>query len=288
MSGTDAPAKINLALHVTGRRPDGYHLIESLVVFTELGDHIQAEPAEMDTFVLGGAEADALAGEPVEGNLVLRARDALRSHAREIGRQLAPVEIRLDKRLPVASGIGGGSADAAATLKALCALWDFHPGSEALSRIALALGADVPMCMEGRPLIATGIGERLTPLDLGFGLDMVIVNPRVGVSTPKVFAALESRDNPPLPGPAAASDRDDFLDWLAQTRNDLQAPAQAMVPEITECLSALQSAGARFARMSGSGASCFGLFATRASAEAAEQALRAARPGWFVAATRML
>jgi len=282
----DAPAKINLALHITGRRTDGFHLIESLVVFTELGDRVSVELADRDSFLLEGPEAAALSTEAASSNLVVRARDALRDATRQSGTELPPVDIRLDKRLPVASGIGGGSADAAATLKALCLLWDYEPGSETLSRIALDLGADVPMCLDGKPLIARGIGETLTPIQLGFVLDVVIVNPRIAVSTPTVFSALECRDNPPLPDPEGLGDKDRFITWLTQTRNDLQTPAQRMVPEITECLSALRLAAARFVRMSGSGASCFGVFATAEAAQAAAKRLQHDRPGWFVAATR--
>lgn len=288
MRGIDAPAKINLALHVTGRRADGYHLIESFVVFAELGDHVAVQQARQDAFKLEGPEAAALSAEAASSNLVVLARDALRDAARQSGVALPPVDIRLDKRLPVASGIGGGSADAAATLKALCALWNYDPGQETLSRIALGLGADVPMCLQGRPLIARGIGETLAPVELGFTLDLVIVNPRIGVSTPKVFAALESRDNPPLPDPEGIDDKDRFLKWLAGTRNDLQPPAQEMVPDISQCVSALQLAGAQFARMSGSGASCFGVFSDAAAASLAAGKLRADRPDWFIAATRTI
>ena len=286
MLRTDAPAKINLALHVTGRRADGYHLIESFVVFAELGDHVSVELADRDTFSLEGPEAAVLSTEAASSNLVVRARDALRDAAMQAGTKLPPVAIRLDKQLLVASGIGGGSADAAATLKALCAVWGYDPGAETLSRIALDLGADVPMCLDGRPLIARGIGEALTAVELGFGLDLVIVNPRIGVSTPKVFSALESPDNPPLPDPEGVGDKDRFLQWLAATRNDLQPPAQSMVAEIAQCLSALDLAGAQFARMSGSGASCFGVFESAEAARIAAEGLQRDKPGWFVAATR--
>ncbi|VVT21517.1 4-(cytidine 5'-diphospho)-2-C-methyl-D-erythritol kinase [Hoeflea sp. EC-HK425] len=288
MTGIDAPAKINLALHVTGRRADGFHLIESLVVFTELGDRVSIETSSSDVFRLEGQESQVLAGEDAGNNLVVRARDMLRADAMRSARDLSPVQICLDKRLPVASGIGGGSADAAAALKLLCQHWDYHPGAETLSRIALDLGADVPMCLDGRPLIARGIGEALTPVELGFPLDMVIVNPRVGVSTPKVFQALECRENPPLPQPQGLGDREQFIAWLRQARNDLQPAAQRMVPEISQCLSALGTAGARMARMSGSGASCFGLFADAAEALAAAQKLKQDQPDWFIAATRTL
>ena len=142
------------------------------------------------------------------------------------------------------------------------------------------------MCLNGKPLIARGIGETLAPVELGFSLDLVIVNPRIGVATPKVFSALKSRDNPPLPDPEGVDDKDRFLNWLAGTRNDLQPPAQSMVAEIDQCLSELQLAGAHFVRMSGSGASCFGVFANAEAAGMAAEKLRDNRPGWFVAATR--
>lgn len=286
MDWIEAPAKINLALHITGRRADGYHLIESLVVFAKLGDRVAVQRADCDRFRLTGPEAAALSSEDAANNLVVRARDGLREIARQSGLELPPVEICLDKQLPVASGIGGGSADAAATLKALCSLWDYAPGPDTLSQLALRLGADVPMCLDGRALIARGIGETLSPVELGFGLDLVIINPRVGVSTPTVFSALKCRNNAPLPAPDGLDDRDGFLKWLEAARNDLQPPAQRMVPEIADCLSALELAGARFSRMSGSGASCFGVFDSTELARAAAARLLQDQPDWFVAATQ--
>ncbi|MBU4527686.1 MAG: 4-(cytidine 5'-diphospho)-2-C-methyl-D-erythritol kinase [Hoeflea sp.] len=286
MQTRDAPAKINLALHVTGRRADGYHLIESFVVFTELGDRVSARLADHDGFSLEGPEARALSAEDARSNLVVRARDALREAAPQSGRVREPVHITLDKQLPVASGIGGGSADAAATLRLLCDLWDFRPAPEDLSRIALGLGADVPMCLNGQPLIARGIGEALEPAGLGFALDLVIVNPRIGVSTPAVFSALEARENAPLPALPGLGDRDQFITWLAGTRNDLEPPALQLVPEIGACLSALTDAGALFVRMSGSGASCFGLFENPEAARDAANRLGKEHPSWYVSATR--
>lgn len=290
MPARTAHAKINLALHVTGQREDGYHLLESLVVFTSLGDAVSATPDKVDRFVIEGPEAGSLADEPETDNLVARARDVLRQAALAKGKVAGPVSIRLNKRLPVASGIGGGSADAAATLKLLAELWNYQPGHEAMMQLGLKLGADVPMCLAGRPLLARGIGETLTPLDLGFSLDLVIVNPRIGVATPAVFAALENRQNPPLPPlPVHGfADRDSLLAWLGQTRNDLQAPARISVPAIADCLHALNDAGARFARMSGSGASCFGIFDGSQAAQEAAAQLQRSRPDWFVAATSAL
>ncbi|WP_299867550.1 4-(cytidine 5'-diphospho)-2-C-methyl-D-erythritol kinase [uncultured Hoeflea sp.] len=290
MPARTAPAKINLALHVTGQRDDGYHLLESLVVFTTLGDVVSATPDAADGLVVEGPEASALAGEAQTDNLVARARDVLRQAALAKGKAAGPVNIRLDKRLPVASGIGGGSADAAATLQLLAELWDYHPDHEAMMRLGLRLGADVPMCLAGRPLLARGIGEALTPTKLGFSLDLVIVNPRIGIATPAVFAALENSENPPLPQlPARGfTDREALLAWLRQTRNDLQTPARGTVPAIADCLDALNDAGARLARMSGSGASCFGIFDGPQAAQEAAARLQRTRPGWFVVATSTL
>ncbi|WP_420408537.1 4-(cytidine 5'-diphospho)-2-C-methyl-D-erythritol kinase [Hoeflea sp.] len=284
----DAPAKINLALHVTGRRDDGYHLIETLAVFTTLGDRLSAEFADEDRFSIGGPEAGPLLGDAAQDNLVCRARDALRSSARATGRDAAPVHLHLEKRLPVASGMGGGSADAAAALRLLSTLWGLETDNATLNSIGLELGADVPMCLSRRPLIARGIGERLTPVEIGFPLDLVIVNPRVPVSTPVVFKGLQRRDNPPLPSTGNWGNMDRLLSWLGETRNDLEPPALSAVAEIQDCIDALRDTGARFARMSGSGASCFGIFEDQRSAEAAARAIQDSNPGWFVAATATL
>ncbi|WP_322990020.1 4-(cytidine 5'-diphospho)-2-C-methyl-D-erythritol kinase [Hoeflea sp.] len=288
MLTANAPAKINLALHVTGQRTDGYHLIESLVVFTELGDQVSADLADADSFDLVGPEAGALSALSADDNLVTRARDALRQAAHAAGHAAPAVQIRLNKRLPVASGIGGGSADAAAALRLLGQLWNFQPTTDVLSDLALGLGADVPMCLVSRPLIASGIGEKIDPLKIGFSLDVVIVNPRIGVSTPAVFSALQSRQNPRLPLPGHLDDRGALAAFLAATRNDLEVPARQTVPQISACLAAFDDTGASFVRMSGSGASCFGFYDNAQAAHAAATAISAARPDWFVAATRTL
>lgn len=274
-----APAKINLALHVTGRRADGYHLLESLVVFTELGDRITVSAAAEDSFFVDGPFSRDV--PPDGGNLVLRARDALRS-AFPLRVEQA-VAISLEKNLPVASGIGGGSSDAAATLRALAKLWRI-PASEAdLASLALPLGADLPMCLAARPLIARGIGEQLEAVD-GLGvLHLVLVNPAIAISTPDVFRALACRENPSMAPLSPA-----LLGWLAKARNDLEGAATKIAPAIGETLVALRQAGAAFARMSGSGATCFGIFETEADAHHAADAISQTHPGWFVAATRTL
>jgi 4-diphosphocytidyl-2-C-methyl-D-erythritol kinase len=287
-----APAKINLALHVTGRRADGYHLIESLVTFARFGDRVSVEASTEDRFSVDGPFAAGIPAD--ESNLVARARDLLRRSAAggtEQGIQgpTGPAAaIRLEKHLPVASGVGGGSSDAAATLRALTRLWNVDPGPANLEAIGRSLGADVPMCLHARPLVACGIGDEITVLPDFPALGLVLVNPGVAVSTADVFASLSRRDNPALPPLPPKPDFHGVRNWLAATRNDLEAPARTIAPQIGETLKALERSGAAFARMSGSGATCFGLFETGNMAKRAAAAIRRQQPGWFVAATRSL
>ncbi len=277
-----APAKINLALAVTGRREDGYHLLDSLVTFTAFGDRIGLSPADEDGFSLSGRFSGALTAEG--DNLVTRARDRLRAKLAESGQAAPPVHIHLEKNLPVASGIGGGSADAAATLRGLLALWRAGLPQDALGSLALSLGADVPMCLAGRPLIARGIGEEITPLAMP-ALPMVLANPLVGVATPAVFKALAVKDNPPLALDAAPAD---WLDAIGRLRNDLEPPARALCPEIAAMADALAATDPPVLRMSGSGATCFALYRSEAAAEAAAAFLAGRHPHWFFTATRTL
>ena len=279
-----AHAKINLALHVTGRREDGYHRIESLAVFTRFGDKIETELADSDTFSVSGRYASEV---PLDGgNLVLQARDALR---KEAGPQATPpVTIRLEKNLPVAAGIGGGSSDAAAVLRGLIEIWNLDIDNAVLARIGLALGADVPMCLAAKPLIARGIGEELSMVPDFSSLGLVLVNPGTAVATADVFKALARRDNEGLPPLPRVLDFHGVRNWLEVTRNDLEPAALAMQPAIGRALSVLNRAGAGFARMSGSGATCFGLFETGNVAKRAAAQIRNLQPDWFVAATRSL
>ncbi len=274
-----APAKINLALHVTGQRADGYHLLESLVVFTQAGDLIEISDAESDGFVISGPFADVLKEADPASNLVLKARDLLRAVA---GIGATPVFIHLHKNLPVASGIGGGSADAAATLRGLCRHWAVAPDRSALVEIGLQLGADVPMCLASRPLIARGIGEDIEIIEDMPTLHLVLVNPLKGVSTPEVFRHLANKNNPPL----MQRGSEDWLSFIAQSRNDLEPPARTRLAEIGEASALLTRTGAALVRMSGSGATCFGLYATAEDAQSAAVFLRQQRPGWYVQATR--
>lgn len=283
--GLTAPAKINLALHVTGRRPDGYHLLESLVVFSEFGDRLSFEAADEHSLVVTGPYAGDV---PTGGdNLVIAARKTLREAVIEFGEiSPSPVLIRLEKHLPVASGIGGGSSDAATALRGLDVLWNLALSSDRLAGIGRSLGADVPMCLVGKPLVARGIGEIVEPLAAFPRLPMVLVNPGVPVATPAVFATLSTRDNPPLPAMPKSPGLAALLAWLSLTRNDLEEPAIRLAPPIAEALLALRANDAAFARMSGSGATCFGLFASASAADAAAESIRCAQPGWFVAATK--
>ncbi|MBE7184856.1 MAG: 4-(cytidine 5'-diphospho)-2-C-methyl-D-erythritol kinase [Methylobacterium mesophilicum] len=270
-----APAKINLALHVTGQRADGYHSLESLVVFTQAGDRVSVDLSDEDGFTVSGRYAHYV---PIDGgNLVLRARDLFRGATGE-GR---PLSIHLEKNLPVASGIGGGSSDAAAVLRALQRL---SPVEADWARLALMLGADVPMCLRARPAIARGVGEELQPIEHLPALALVLANPGIGVSTPAIFKALACRENPPLP-PFRAGDRASLLAWLRETCNDLEPPALAFAPAIGTAQDALRSAGAELVRMSGSGATSFGIFASLEKADAVAATIARREPGWFVQAT---
>lgn len=277
-----APAKINLALHVTGQRGDGYHLLDSLVTFTERGDLLTASPADVDALTLSGPFSEGL--ETDDGNLVIRARDLLRDAIQAAGGSTPPVALHLQKNLPIASGIGGGSADAAATLRALMRLWNAQLPGAALAALALKLGADVPMCLAGRPAVARGVGEELTAVATLPSLNLLLVNPLKPVSTPETFRRLARRDNAPMEALPASFALTDWIDFLASQRNDLEPAARQVAPEIGFITTLLNLTGARIARMSGSGATCFGLYETREAARAAERNLGAAQPGWFVQA----
>jgi 4-diphosphocytidyl-2-C-methyl-D-erythritol kinase len=267
-----APAKVNLFLHVTGRRPDGYHLLDSIAVFPMIGDLITAAPAEVLSLQITGPFADALSTDP--DNLVLRAARTLATSA-GISTGAA---LTLEKHLPIASGIGGGSSDAAAALRVLSTLWRIHAP---LDELALRLGADVPVCLARRPMRMAGIGELLRPAPALPPIGMVLVNPGVAVSTPAVFRARTGPFSPEANLPPSWPNAAAMAADLSRLANDLEAPAVALAPQIGETLAALRADSAcLLARMSGSGATCFGLFDTPSAAIAAAAALR--RPGWWV------
>lgn len=274
-----APAKVNLFLHVRGRGADGYHALESLAVFPRIGDLVRAEPAEGLSLSLDGAFAMGL--ESGGDNLVLAAARALSDRLSG-----APgAAMHLTKTLPVAAGIGGGSADAGATLRLLARLWPAAANID-LSEIAFSLGADAPVCLDGRPSIMGGVGERLTAAPAFPAFWMTLVNPMQPLSTAEVFAGLERRANPPGGRPPLRFvDFDHMASWISVQRNDLEAPARALRPAIGRVLSALTwDPACRLARMSGSGATCFGIYEKEADALSAADRLRAAEPSWWVAA----
>jgi 4-diphosphocytidyl-2-C-methyl-D-erythritol kinase len=278
-----APAKINLSLHVLGLRDDGYHRIDGLVAFADCGDDLTIAPSPADRLTIDGPFAEGLSTG--EDNLVFKALRLARRIAEQAGDTIPPVAIQLEKHLPVASGIGGGSADAAALLSALLA--DRPHLRDALAREAVTLGADVPMCLDGLAARVSGIGEVVEPLGAFPRTPVVLVNPGVPVETRAVFAALQERDNAPPPPVLADGFRDveALVDYLRDCRNDLTAPALSLAPAIGEALAALTTGGASLARMSGSGATVFGLFHTSEEAEEAAGALARSFPQWWVVAT---
>ena len=285
-----APAKINLYLHVLGRRADGYHLLDSLIAFADIGDWLTATPADRLSLSVGGPEAAALA-DLGDDNLVLRAAQLLTAATEHPAPAATPAgaALHLDKVLPVASGIGGGSSDAAAALRALDHLWQSPVAGDALAALALRLGADVPSCLAGWPVWVSGVGERIEP---AVGLPpagVVLANPRRPLPTAAVFQARRGAFSPngrfgPMPGDAAG-----LAAALASCRNDLTGAAVALVPEIAPALELLaRLPGALLARMSGSGATCFALFRDRQAAVAARSLLARAEPSWWSAAGALL
>ena len=280
-------AKVNLTLRVVGRRVDGFHDLESVVAFADCADRLTLEPGPERSLSVAGPLADACGD--TSDNLVLKA-------ARLLGERVADLEVghfTLEKVLPVAAGIGGGSADAAAALRLLARLNELSLDDSRIMEVALQTGADVPVCVASRACDMTGVGEGLLPLDLP-EMPAVLVNPRVPVATKDVFNALGLRHGELLIGatdvvmqapswPAAGRVVDDWIAALRRGTNDLEVPAARIEPVISDVLSALRTTGnVRLVRMSGSGATCFAIYATDADAQAAGERLRALHPGWWV------
>lgn len=280
-----APAKVNLTLHVTGRRDDGYHLLDSLVVFAGIHDRVSVEAADDLGLAVTGPYADTLRGAVGDDNIVLRAARALA----EATGVAAKAHITLDKALPVAAGIGGGSADAAATLHGLCRLWGVALPAAEMYALAARLGADVPVCLRGRATLVSGVGETLAdapPLPAAW---LVLANPGVPLSTPAVFKARTGAFSPPAPLDEAPRDAAALASALARRRNDLTAAAITLAPDIGTTLAALGALpGCLLARMSGSGATCWGLFETEYAAASACRSLRTAHPTWWCEAAPLL
>lgn len=266
-----APAKLNLALHVTGRRPDGYHELDSLVAFADCGDRVTVRAASDWSISVSGPQA---AGVPSgDDNLCLRAGRMTKG---------PPAAVTLEKHLPAAGGIGGGTSDAAATLRALATL-----DGRALPAAPERLGADLPVCLHAAAAQMSGIGEIVAPVTLP-PLFACLVNPGTPVSTGAVFAALTSASNAPLPEFPVWRDAADLCDWLGKQRNDLEAPARLVAPAIGVALARIAATdGCLLSRMSGSGATCFGLYASSVEAGDAALALAEAHPDWWIRAAAL-
>lgn len=278
-----APAKINLALHVTGRRVDGYHLLDMLVAFADIGDRVTWAPGGGSCRFL--LEDRLQRPEPVPADTSNLAWRALALAGRLGGLDLAGC-LTVEKALPSGAGIGGGSSDAAAVLRLLL---DGTGADEQLLRDrALALGADLPVCLAECPTRVEGIGERVTPVTLAHPLPVVLVWPGAGLSTPTVFTARRQGDHAAIPGSAVAGLATDPLNAIAGLRNDLEEAASRLLPAVGQALSALQDCdGCRIARMSGSGSTVVGYFADPEAAAAAAAGLAARAPGWWVRAATL-
>jgi 4-diphosphocytidyl-2-C-methyl-D-erythritol kinase len=274
-----ARAKLNLYLHVVGRRADGYHLLDSLVAFAEIGDRVSASPAADLSLKIGGPFAAQLEDDP-EPNLVLRSARYLAARC-NVAQGAA---LLLEKHLPVASGIGGGSSDAAAALRALADLWRCDLAKLDPTDIARTLGADVPVCLLNRAAWLGGIGEVVAPAPPLPDCWAVLANPGLALATPAVFRARQGAFSESARFESAIADASKLAELLSGRRNDLAPAALALAPEIGEVLAALAAEpGALLARMSGSGATCFAMFALRDAAETAAMRLAAAHPSWWVA-----
>ena len=277
----DAPAKINLALHVCGRRADGYHLLDSLVVFAGVGDRITVAAAPSLDLEITGPFASGLAAEP--DNLVLRAARWLKRESRH------GAHITREKNLPIASGIGGGSSDAAATLIACARVWGMDVKTLPHGELAAALGADVPVCLVRAPAMMRGIGEDVTTLKALPAAWMVLANPGRPLATKAVFTALRGRFSAALEPVPQDGGLDGLIAYLERQRNDLTAPALELMPAIGTVLNALAATpGCKLARLSGSGPTCFGLYSGESEAKTAADSLKAAHAAWWVTPAPML
>lgn len=277
-----APAKINLFLHILGQRKDGYHKIQSLVTFADIGDLIEIEDADHFSFELDGpfaAKFDKQSGYSDDRNLVVKAARMLA----QIAEKPLKFKIRLTKNLPLSSGLGGGSSDAAACIWALQHYWSLRRDEAYLDPLLLKLGADVPVCYSCRPTVMCGIGEQLSPAPVMPEIPILIVNPNRACSTAQVFSHHQKLYSEPVLLPKHFPDLYALVDFLNMTNNDLYLPALEVVPEIGNVLHSLEGQeGMVFKRMSGSGASCFALFETRKQCEHAADTIKSDNPDWHI------
>jgi 4-diphosphocytidyl-2-C-methyl-D-erythritol kinase len=275
-----APAKLNLYLHVTGKRENGYHELDSLVVFADYGDEIELHPADEYSLEIIGPFASMI--ENNDQNLVTKAVHAL-AHATG---KTPDFKITLHKNLPVGAGIGGGSADAAATLKAVLQYWDINVPN--LNDIALALGADVPVCLNNKPVTMRGIGELIDPLAMALPpFYALLVYPAASCSTIEIFKSWRGDFNK-FATPDNWSSAKDFVGFLQQQQNDLTHAAIKQCPAIGDALQILEDNHATFTRMSGSGSTCFGLYEDQNEMQAAAKTIKTAHPDWWVQGTKIL
>jgi 4-diphosphocytidyl-2-C-methyl-D-erythritol kinase len=278
-----APAKVNLTLHVTGQRDDGYHLLDSLVVFAGVCDQLSATIASDLSITVTGPFSG---GVPVdESNLMMRAALLLR----RVRGVINGASLTLEKHLPHAAGIGSGSSDAAITLAMLAELWDVEPLAPDHPAVA-ALGADVPVCLAAPlPMRMSGIGEVLAPVPRLPTCAIVLVRPKVAVPTGQVFAKMADKNGTPMTALPDFADFDTFVNWLRNQRNDMQAVAEQIAPEISTVLAKLQSLpGVSHAGMSGSGATCFGLVKDMATARHVARIVQVSQMEWWVAPAEVL
>ncbi len=278
-------AKVNLFLHVTRRQDDGYHGLETLYAFAEFGDALSVELADSTSMNITGPQARNLSAGP--DNLVCRAVEMLS----DLSGQKLNARIDLEKNIPVGAGLGGGSADAGAVMRALVQLYDLELPTDLLRSRAMALGADIPACYASKPAIGRGRGERLQPIEF-FGCPVLLVNPGIEISTARAFRAFDDSGQAfTAPGQniGAIDTMSDLIELLGACSNDLQSVAIAMVPEIGVVLDRLKDdKHCLFAQMSGSGATCFGLFETMELAETAAAAISRDKPDWWVVATTLM
>lgn len=282
-------AKVNLFLHVTGKRPEGLHLLDSLVVFAGIGDSLQLLPDPAVSLKIKGPFADVLKTEP--NNIILKAFHLIQNYLSS-GRAMRGGQITLTKRLPVSSGIGGGSSDAATIMKLCSQLWEMYFSPLEWLQMGLSLGADVPVCLAGQPKRMQGIGELLFETPVIPACWLVLVNPLVAVPTAAVFKQRQHESfSPPAPSfpEGGWANVKDFVHYLKRCRNDLTKPALELQPVIAEVLRVLQeTANPLLTRMSGSGATCWGLFASEDEARHAAAALSQKQGNWWVAAAPVL
>jgi 4-diphosphocytidyl-2-C-methyl-D-erythritol kinase len=274
-----AAAKINLCLHLNGRRPDGYHDLESLVIFADIGDHLRVLPSRRQHDCLRMTGDFSAAIDDPDHNLVTATIAAFRQHYPQAG----PVAVDLQKNLPVGAGIGGGSSDAAACLRALCQINGINLGAENITAIARSLGADVPVCVTARPAVIRGTGAEIEPLANWPGFGLVLLNPGVKLSTAAVFAAHDGGSSGVLQNAQAIGNQRQAVNYLKNTANDLTPAAIKAAPVVQQALDLLGcQAQVLHHGMSGSGATCFGLFSDLAVARAAAKKLQEAAPDWWI------